>query len=363
MKYRLLAPLSWIYGLVTDVRNLLFDWNVLPSESFDLPVIGIGNLTAGGTGKTPHTEYLIRLLKDDYRVAFLSRGYRRKSKGNVLARADSTAEEIGDEPRQVWQHHPDIHVAVDASRREGIRRLMGDEETADTQVVLLDDAYQHRHVRPGLNILLCDSQRMPYDDRLLPAGLLRESFNGRYRADIIIVTKCRDDMQPIDYRVFLNHLAPRANQQVFFTTYDYGHPLPLSQWKGLPATKPEPRPLSADTHVVLLTGIAQPQPLIQYLQEKTQQVIPLTFPDHHAFSQEEIRKVCGEFNRLSCPDKRLILTEKDAARLPDELLSLLPAETFVLPVTVRFLQDGQEMFNHTIKNYVRENSRNSSVHP
>ena len=359
-----LAPFSWLYGLVTDIRNQLFDWNVLRSESFPLPVIGVGNLTVGGTGKTPHTEYLIRLLKDQYRVAFLSRGYKRKSKGYLLASEGCSALDIGDEPYQVWQHHPDIHVAVDADRCEGIRRLCSDEPTADTQVVVLDDAYQHRRVRPGLNILLCDSSRMPYDDRLLPMGRLRESFQGRNRADIIVVTKCPSDLQPIDYRVFLNHLAPKANQHVFFTTYEYGAPIPLAQWAERVGRETEPRPFTPDTQCVLLTGIARPEPLIQYLEKQVRNVVPVTYPDHHNFSSAEICKATHTLSRLTSTDKRLILTEKDASRLAtdESLLSLLPTETYVLPIQIRFLQNEQESFNKIILDYVRKNSGNSSVH-
>lgn len=358
-----LTPLSWLYGLVTDIRNHLYDSGTLSSESFPLPVICVGNLTVGGTGKTPHTDHLIRLLKDSHRVAFLSRGYRRKSKGFRLADTNCTACDIGDEPYQVWLNHPDIYVAVDTDRRNGIKRLLNASQTADTQVVLLDDAYQHRRVRPGLNILLCDYNRMPYDDHLLPWGRLRETFPNRYRADIIVVTKCPPDMQPIDFRVVLNHLAPKANQKVFFSTYDYGVPIPFSQWKQARSTGK--KPLIPGTQVLLLTGIAQPQSLVQYLKGKTGRTEVLSYPDHHNFVQADIKKAVRQFNRLNAAsDRRIVLTEKDAARLvhDSKLQALLPAETYVLPVQVHFLLNQQQTFNNIITDYVRKNSAHGSVH-
>lgn len=350
-----LAPLSWLYGIGVGFRNKLFDWKVLPSEEFDVPVIAVGNITVGGTGKTPHTEYIIDLLKGDKKhVAFLSRGYLRKSHGYRLANTESTVKDLGDEPCQVWNHHPDIHVAVDANRRRGIHRLCEDTTTADTEVVVLDDAFQHRYVTPGVNILLCDYNRLPSADSLLPAGRLREPFSSRERAQIVIVTKCPSDIRPIDFRITLNHLALRPFQRLFFTSYLYGEPYAIDK----PSRTYDG---NSDDEVLLVCGIASPTPLIEELQRRFTKVTSLTFPDHHAFTSRDIRNITTTFESLSESHRILITTEKDVPRL-----SALPEEirvhTFVMPVRVYFLQNQQESFDNYIIDYVRKNSRNSIVH-
>jgi len=344
-----LVPLSWLYGCVIGLRNKLFDWGILQSEQFALPVISVGNLTVGGTGKTPFTEYLIRLLKDDYRVAFLSRGYKRKTHGYHLADTGSTARTIGDEPFQVWQKFPDIHVAVDGNRRRGIHHLCDDTATADTEVVLLDDAFQHRHVVPSLNILLMDYYRLPYEDALLPSGRLREPFGSKERADVVVVTKCPSAMQPIDSRIIQTRLALRPYQRLFFTTLRYGALLPSGR---------KLNTLTADTSVLLVTGIANPQPLIDELRRQTPHVRALTFPDHHPYSKADIRYIQTEWAALTAADRLLVTTEKDAARLGTALPDLQ-----VLPIEVAFLKDQEKTFNHYIKNHVRKNPRNRSIHP
>ncbi|MDR1380244.1 MAG: tetraacyldisaccharide 4'-kinase, partial [Tannerella sp.] len=197
----LLMPFALVYRLVTDVRNVLFEWNILPSGSFPVPVICIGNIAAGGTGKTPFTEYLVRLLAKQYRVAVLSRGYRRETEGFVLAKETCTARDIGDEPCQIKRKFPDIVVAVDANRRRGIRRLLALPDGERPQIILLDDAMQHRYVQPSLTIMLTEYGNLYYDDILLPAGNLRESVHAVYRADIVVVTKCPENIKPIDLRL------------------------------------------------------------------------------------------------------------------------------------------------------------------
>ena len=345
---RLLLPLSWLYGGVVGLRNKFFDWGILPSESFALPVIAVGNLTVGGTGKTPFTESLIRLLKEEYNVAFLSRGYKRITRGYVLADAESTARTLGDEPFQVWRKFPDIHVAVDANRRRGIHRLCSDAATSDTHVVLLDDAFQHRYVTPGLNILLMDYHRPPYEDALLPCGLLREPFSSKERADAVVITKCPSNLRPIDYRIIQGRLNLRPYQRLFFATIRYG------------ALQPSGRRLSTlttDTVVLLITGIANPAPLIAELRRRTPNVHVLSFPDHHAFTSADIQRIQQEWNAIEAADRLLITTEKDAARLGTSLPDL-----HVLPIEVAFLKDQEKTFTHYIRSYVRKNSRNGSVH-
>ena len=209
-----LLPLSWLYGIGVGIRNSLFDLGILKSRSFDVPVISVGNITVGGSGKTPHVEYLIELLRKHAKVAVLSRGYKRKSKGYVLSAPDTIMQDIGDEPYQMHKKYNDIYVAVDKDRCHGIEGLTTDDETKDTDVILLDDAYQHRYVKPGINILLVDYHRLIIYDKLLPAGRLREPKEGKTRADIVIVTKCPKDLKPMSFRVLSRALNLFPYQQL-----------------------------------------------------------------------------------------------------------------------------------------------------
>ena len=222
-----LAPLSFLYGIGIWLRNRLFDWGILHSEQYSIPVICIGNLSVGGTGKTPHTEYFIRLLKDKYRIAVLSRGYKRKTSGFILADSESSSLEIGDEPFQMKNKFPDILVAVDANRRRGIQNLLSLPEKDRPEVILLDDAYQHRYVHPSLSIVLSDYHRLFYNDKLMPTGHLREPISNINRTDIVVVTKCDEDMKPIDFRVIEENMKLRAHQLLFFTSIVYGEVKPV----------------------------------------------------------------------------------------------------------------------------------------
>ena len=221
-----LRPLSFLYGIGVGIRNQLFELNILKSRSFTTPVISVGNITVGGTGKTPHVEYLIRLLSKEVKVAVLSRGYKRKTHGYILADESTTMRDIGDEPYQMKRKFPDIEVAVDAKRCRGIDHIIHDEKTKDTDVILLDDAYQHRYVKPGINILLVDYHRLIMYDELLPSGRLREPVESKNRADIVIVTKCPASLNPIDYRVLTKAMNLFAYQSLYFTSLRYGAPLP-----------------------------------------------------------------------------------------------------------------------------------------
>lgn len=364
-----LAPLSWVYGLITDLRNKLFDWKILSSEEFTLPVISVGNITVGGTGKTPFSEYLIRLLKDEQHVAFLSRGYKRKTHGYVLADTNSTARIIGDEPRQIKRKFPDVHVAVDAKRRRGIHHLCDDAATSNTEVVLLDDAYQHRQVTPGVNILLVDYNRMPNEDRLLPNGRLREAFHNRDRAHIIVVTKCPEDIRPIDFRIIQNHLELRPYQRLYFSICRYGLLRPIlsdNPHDDPQAESPDSRSLSnlsKDTSILLVTGIARPQPIVEELKKHTDNVVTMSFPDHHDFRSRDIKRIDKAFSAITATDKMIITTEKDAVRLIDNpKADALKPYIYVLPIEIEFLRDQAESFNNYIISYVRKNSRNSIVH-
>ena len=358
-KHWLLTPFSLIYGAVTGIRNLFFDWKLLQSEKFGLPVISVGNLTVGGTGKTPHTEYLINLLKDKYRVALLSRGYKRKSKGFQLATAASTATEIGDEPYQVSAKFPDIYVAVDADRRNGIRQLCEGEASSDVEVVLLDDAFQHRYVVPGINIVLMDYNRPIYEDAMMPVGMLREPFSSLRRAHVVIVTKCPKDIKPIDFRVVTKHLDLRPYQRLFFTTFSYGDMMSFN-------APHEHKPLTAltpDTHILLVTGIASAAPLVEKLREHTGHITHMEYGDHHDFTATELKEISKTYAAINATKKLIITTEKDAARLRDlPLDEVVTSNLHILPIEVEFLQEQQESFNNYITDYVSKNSRNRSVH-
>lgn len=350
-----LTPLSWLYGAGVFVRNEMFELGLLKSRSFDIPVISIGNITVGGTGKTPHTEYLIDLLHRHFKVAVLSRGYKRKTKGFVLAHADTHMQDIGDEPFQIKEKYPDIYVAVDKDRCHGIEQLCDDSIAKDTEVILLDDAFQHRYVKPGINILLIDYHRMITEDKLLPAGRLREPKEGKSRANIVIVTKCPRDIKPMGFRVISKALNLFPYQKLYFTTFRYGN---------LQAAHPDrnDRPLSSldrNEHVLLLTGIASPEQMLIDLKQYTKNITSLSFQDHHYYSESDLQNVYDTFRNM--PEKKLIITtEKDYSRLKGmNLHEEIRKNLYVLPIKVEFMQGQENTFNENIIGYVRKNSRNS----
>ena len=350
-----MLPLSWLYGLGVRLRNQLFELGILKSRSFDVPVISVGNITVGGSGKTPHVEYLINLLKDRMKIAVLSRGYKRKSRGYVLAGKETVMRDIGDEPYQMKNKFRNIHVAVDKDRCHGIERLIGDEETKDTDVILLDDAYQHRYVKPGINILLVDYHRLIIYDKLLPAGRLREPQNGKSRADIVIVTKCPRDLKPMEYRVIIKAMSLYPYQKLYFTTLEY------DELK--PAYCGENRPLDTiknDENILLLTGIASPKQMIYDLSPYSEHITPLTYPDHHQFTKKDIERINEAFAQMPEP-KMVITTEKDNSRLfgMEGLSDEVRHNLYILPVKIKFMLDREEDFNHKILSYVQKNSRNS----
>ena len=355
-----LLPLSWLYGCVVGFRNLLFEMNILKSRSYSVPVISVGNITVGGTGKTPHVEYLVRLLKDKIRVAVLSRGYKRKSKGFLLAKQETPLEAIGDEPYQMKQKYPEIAVAVDAKRTRGIDHLtQGRDAGKDIDVILLDDAFQHRYVKPGVNILLVDYHRLIIHDVLLPAGRLREPVKGKDRADIVIVTKCPKDLTPMEYRVLIKQMNLYPYQQLYFTTLDYEPLVPVFQKSGRQEHSMELDGLKGK-NVLLLTGIASPLQMQTDLSVYTSNIQPLTYGDHHRFKKKDVRKINEVFESMPSP-KLIVTTEKDAVRLRDTegLSEEVRKNIYVLPIKISFMQDGEESFNEKIIGYVRKNSRNS----
>jgi len=353
-----LLPLSWVYGLGVGFRNLLFEMGILKEHTYQTPIISVGNITVGGTGKTPHVEYLVRLLKGHLHVAVLSRGYKRKSRGFLVATPETPLRDLGDEPYQMKQKYPEIDVAVDAKRTRGIGHLISGTCTKkEVDAILLDDAYQHRYVKPGLNILLVDYHRLIIYDKLLPAGRLREPVKGKDRADIVIITKCPTTLNPMEFRVLTKQMNLYPYQQLFFTTIKYE---PLRRLFPERPDAPEGLDALAGKNILLLTGIASPKQIYYDLKSYTSNITPLRYGDHHNFKKKDIKKINEAFEALPSP-KLIITTEKDAVRLRDvETLSPEARRSlYVLPISIQFMLQGEESFNEIILGYVRKNSRNS----
>ena len=333
----ILRPIGWLYGLVTGIRNLLYDKGIRKSATFPIPVISIGNITVGGTGKTPHSEYTATLLKDRYKTAVLSRGYGRHTKGFFMSDAHSDSGLIGDEPLQIKLRYPDLEVAVCSDRAKGITRLM---DMCDPQVIILDDAFQHRRITPSLNILLVNWHRNILDDAMLPAGYLRESVRGRRRADIIIVTKCPEDLDKKAMVELTRRLKVKPEQQVYFTTPQYNQSY-LMDDAGTPLDIP-------DVPVLAVTGIASPALMKAELERRGRQVTLMDYPDHYRFNKQDIANILAQLEGLG-PDAVIVTTAKDAARLQDlELAEELRKKIYVLPVGVRFLRDESKFQQEVI---------------
>jgi tetraacyldisaccharide 4'-kinase len=335
---KILLPSSVIYWLVTLIRNVLYDTGIFKQYSFNVPVIAIGNLSTGGTGKTPQTEYLIRLLSDQYKLATLSRGYKRKSKGFVLADENSNADVLGDEPYQFYSKFPNVTVAVDANRKNGIEQIL--QLKPQTEIILLDDAYQHRRVKAGFYILLTAYGDLYADDYVLPAGNLREGRSGASRANVIVVTKCPPILSDSEQRAIMTKLKPQADQKVYFTSIAYDDAVYSAN--GSMSVRE-----AMATDKVLIAGIAKPKPFFDYLKGENAEC--KAYPDHHDFTIAEI----VELNKLS-QTKIIITTEKDCMRLKGKL----PVDKlFYLPISSRFIS-GADEFNKTITNYVGQSTAN-----
>lgn len=332
---KILFPFAILYGCVTAVRNFLFDKGILKSTSFDVPVIAVGNLSVGGTGKTPQIEYLIRLLSQKYKVATLSRGYKRKSEGYVLASENSNAEILGDEPFQFYQKFPNIQVAVDANRRNGITQLLSQKEKPE--VILLDDAYQHRKVKAGFYILLSSYDDLYADDFMLPTGNLRESRSGADRANIVIITKCPKDLSEGKQEEIRLKLKLKSSQQLYFTFIDYDDFIYSEKEQfAVKDIKSESK--------LLLAGIAKPTPFFDFLKNKKDEC--LTFPDHHHFSDADVINILDKTG-----SRKIITTEKDYVRLKD---SKLISQLYYLPIKSTFINNSQN-FDTAILQYLQKN--------
>ncbi len=349
-----LFPLTILYGIVITIRNKLFDLNILRSTSFDVPVLSVGNLAVGGTGKTPHIEYLVKLLKGQFKVAVLSRGYKRKTNGFMYVDPSMDYTQVGDEPLQMKKKFPDITVAVDKNRVNGINHLVGADQP---DVVLLDDAFQHRHVKPGLSILLTDYNNPFYHDHLLPFGRLRDRKQEIKRANVVIVTKTPGDITPINKRIVKKNLNIYPYQDLFFTTLDYGDLQPVFQQTAGKLTKEACK--KEQYGILMVTGIANPKPFVDYIRGLSINIQKIKFPDHHEYTKHDIIRITKSFNSLNAEKRIIITTEKDAMRLhsveiPDEIKSVL----YYVPVEVKFLSKTKEFGNITHR-FAKEKKRNS----
>jgi tetraacyldisaccharide 4'-kinase len=343
--------------LITGIRNWLFDQGLFPVTEFKIPIISIGNLAVGGTGKTPHTEFLLSVFKNEFQTAFLSRGYKRDTNGFVLADKNSTSKTIGDEPFQVFQKFENVAIAVDEKRVRGVKKLL--ELKPEINFIVLDDAFQHRQLHAGFSILLTDFSNLYTRDLHLPAGSLREWKSGSKRAEIIMVTKCPDDFKPIDMRVIESDLKPETNQHLFFSRYVYDDLIPV-----FPESVDEKMTLKkikdSNSDVLLVSGIVSPKAIENQLKKFSSSVQSMVYPDHYAFQLKDFVSIKSKFDKLSSENKVIVVTEKDAARIvsnhdfPNELKSNI----YALPIRVEILNNQENLFIQKIKNYVVENSRN-----
>ena len=347
----LLLPFAFIYGIITLIRNRLYDGGFLKVTKFDVHTIGVGNLSVGGAGKTPLVEYLIRLLKkEETKLATLSRGYKRKTSGFILADENSTAEDIGDEPL-IYKYKYNVQVAVDGNRVNGVKKLIALENNAP-KIILLDDVFQHRAIKCGLNIVVSDYNNLYFNDTMLPAGTLREFKSGIIRADIIVITKTPDRTSPVEIRNILKDVNPKAHQQVFFSYLKYGELYSINNSNEKIDTLND----LFRFRVISFAGIANAQPMVNYLKEYSADVKHLQFNDHHEFSIKDLEDIERYYNSFEGGNKILVTTEKDFMRLKSNLVWGIAQRMniYILPIEVTF-KDKEEEFNQEILKYVRAN--------
>ncbi|MGE0635681.1 MAG: tetraacyldisaccharide 4'-kinase [Bacteroidia bacterium] len=341
----LLLPLSMLYWIAVFFKNKFYDWGIFTQKRFDFPVISVGNLTTGGTGKTPHIEYLVRLLSTDKNVATLSRGYGRKTSGFHYVFENSKPEIVGDEPLQLKSKFNKITVAVCESRKPGIQRIVKDNPITD--VVLLDDAFQHRAVKAGLSVLLLEYSKIFKSDFLLPAGNLREPFSSKKRADIIVVSKCPAVISDEERKRITEKTAPDKNQKLFFSSLAYA-----AEIKSVFSS--EKLQLTSSANILLVTGIADATAIKSYIETQCKLIKHISFSDHHNFSNADIKAIAEIFSTIAKENIIILTTEKDAMRLRSyEALKKLPL--YYLPVEVVFRENDKEGFNKTIIQYVGKN--------
>jgi tetraacyldisaccharide 4'-kinase len=338
----LLFPISLLYGVIVWLRNWLYNKNFFKSAAFNFPIICVGNIATGGTGKTPMTEFLIRLLQNNYKVATLSRGYKRKTKGYAIADENTTALEIGDEPMQFHNKYKNIAVAVGEERLVAIPQLLHDRP--DTDVIILDDAFQHRAVKAGLNIVLTAYNNLYTRDLLLPSGDLRDVKSSMVRADVIVVTKCNPSLTLTEKATIEKEIKAQPHQQIFFTAIEYTTPYHLFNNTTSIFTK--------ETNILLVCGIANPRPLKDYLATKMNTYEMLRYADHHIFDTDDLNDIIRQFEKIKSADKIILTTEKDAVRLVKFEQQLKDYPVYVLPIETVFLFNQSTLFNKIIIDFI-----------
>ena len=345
-----------MYTLITRIRSWFYDKGIFKSSEFDFPIINVGNLAVGGSGKTPHIEYIIRLLSEEFKVATLSRGYGRKTKGFRKVELESTVKEVGDEPLQLKTKFPSISVFVGEDRVNAVTQLLLLQP--DIEVLLLDDAYQHRAIKPGLNILLTDLAKIFTRDKSMPYGRLREKPTAAKRADIIVISKCPDNMDSTIKANYQAEIRAFTEAPILFSGLEYDSLIPYNKNLNLP---------KSIENILLVTGIANPQTMISYLKgyNAVAKLEHLSFRDHHYFSTKEVMMIVEKFNSFAAQNKIIVLSEKDAIRLRElskgNAFEQLPV--FILPIQVSFLGEDLNLFNEMIIDYVRKNKADFSIHP
>ncbi len=338
----LLLPFALLFALVVIIRNWLYDRNILKSASFGLPLICVGNLSVGGTGKSPMVEYLVLKLKNKFRVATLSRGYKRKTKGYALANENTTAIEIGDEPMQFYRKFPDVPIAIGEERLDAIPQLLQDHP--ETEAIILDDAFQHRAIKAGLNILLTDYGNLFTRDFFLPTGDLRDAPAGFKRAQIIVVTKCKPGLSIKERNDVIKEIQPYPHQKIFFTSIAYGTPYQITQ-RTITF-------LDEHTEVLLVTGIANPRPLKKYLEERVETYHMMQFNDHYIFRIDDWHDIKQRFDNINAGKKIILTTEKDAMRLMKFTAEIDGMPFYVMPIEHRFLFDGEKEFDEEVIKFI-----------
>ncbi|MGQ0737897.1 MAG: tetraacyldisaccharide 4'-kinase [Bacteroidota bacterium] len=338
----LLLPFALLYWLGIAVRNFMYDKKILKSAGFGLPLICVGNLSVGGTGKSPMVEYLVGILKDRFKVATLSRGYKRKTKGYALANENNTALDIGDEPMQFHLKFPDVPVAVGEERLVAVPQLLHDRPA--TEAIIMDDAFQHRAVKAGLNILLTEYDNLFTRDFYLPTGDLRDLKSSYKRAQVIVVTKCKPGLNEEEKERIIREIKPLKGQKTFFTTIEYSSPYHLVSKKEIE--------LVSTTEVLLVTGIANPRPLKKMLEEHSNGYQMLQYPDHHIFSIDDLNEIRNKFNTIKTKDKIILTTEKDAVRLEKFTGEMGELPLYIIPIRHRFLFGEGEQFNKLLTDFI-----------
>lgn len=340
----LLFPFACLYGFIVKIKNYLYDKEIIKSIEFNFPVICVGNLSVGGTGKSPMVEYLLRLLTCHYKIATLSRGYKRKTRGYLLAGEKTTALDIGDEPMQFHIKFPEISVAVGEERANAIPQILFD--LPETDVIVMDDAFQHRAVKAGLNILLTEYSNLFTGDLFLPTGDLRDARSSADRADIIVVTKCADDIAAAEKEKITAQIHPLPHQHLFFTGIRYGSPYHI--------TSRAIRRVTKQTEVLLACAIANPEPLKKYILGEAATYDALYYRDHYIFTIDDLKEIMQRFGKINAADKMIIVTEKDAVRLVKFAVELRDMPVYVLPIETYFLFNGAQQFNFLIEKFIKD---------